>query len=119
MKALRILISAAILSLPIVGCAGMITGGDLIRPGEATGIIEVVNDYRYPQTVVLISTCNASTYGLNRLNNGERIAANGGRRRFTVSVGCWDIGAGIVGQGQAGFSRMNVLPNRVSIYRVH
>lgn len=119
MKTLRILLSVLIIPLPVIGCAGMITGGDLIRPGEATGIIEVVNDYNQPQTVVLISTCNASTYGLNRLNNGERIPANGGRRRFTVSAGCWDVGAGIVGHGQAGFSRVTVMPNRVSVYRVH
>ncbi|MCF8505917.1 MAG: hypothetical protein K9G59_13485 [Caulobacter sp.] len=36
--------AAALLS----GCAGMITGGPLIRPGEPTGVISVVNQTRQP-----------------------------------------------------------------------
>lgn len=101
-KVLAALICAALLA----ACASMITGGPLIREGEPTGIIEVVNGSARNVDVVLISACSASTYGLNRLPSGTAIAP-GRSYRFTVSAGCWDVGAGVVGYGDA-FQRMEV-----------
>jgi len=66
--------AAAVLAVAAVtGCAGMITGGPLIRPGEPTGAVRVSNGSRYMVDVVLISACNVSTYGLNRLASGAGI----------------------------------------------
>ncbi|MEZ6023220.1 MAG: hypothetical protein R3C16_07395 [Hyphomonadaceae bacterium] len=80
-------------ALLTASCAGMITGGPLIRPGEPTGTIQVVNGSRNTVTVVLISACSASTYGLNRLPSGVSIPP-GRYYNFTVSAGCWDVDAG-------------------------
>lgn len=101
-------VAAALCVLLLAGCAGMITGGPLIREGEPTGIIEVVNGSQRSVDVVLISACSASTYGLNRLPSGTAIPP-GRSYRFTVSAGCWDVGAGVVGYGDA-FQRMDVRP---------
>lgn len=90
------------------GCASLITGGDLIRPGEPTGTIRVTNVSSGAINVVLISDCNASTYGLNRLPSGMAIP-RGGSYDFTVSAGCWDASAGIVGYGDAR-RRMQIVP---------
>jgi hypothetical protein len=78
----------------------MITGGELIRPSEPTGIIRVVNATGGNIDVVSISNCNASTYGLNRLPEGTVIPP-GSSYDFTVSAGCWDVDAGSVGVGEA------------------
>jgi hypothetical protein len=104
--------AAALLS----GCAGMITGGPLIRPGEPTGVISVVNQTRQPLGVVLISDCNASTYGLNRLPDGVSIP-QGRSYQFQVSAGCWDVAAGALGVGDAK-QRMNVVAGGTSRYTV-
>ena len=90
------------------GCASMITGGDLIRPGEPTGTIRVTNVSSGAINVVLISNCSASTYGLNRLPSGMAIP-RGRSYDFTVSAGCWDAAAGIVGYGETR-RRMQVEP---------
>lgn len=94
----RILRAAAVaaLSLSTAACADMITGGDLLRPGEPTGVIIVENATGSPVTAVLISNCNASTYGLNRLPTGLSIPP-GRSYQFTVSAGCWDVDAGRAG----------------------
>lgn len=90
------------------GCASLITGGELIRPGEPTGTIRVSNVSSGAINVVLISTCSASTYGLNRLPSGMAIP-RGRSYDFTVSAGCWDVSAGIVGYGDTR-RRMQVDP---------
>jgi hypothetical protein len=57
---------------------------------------------------VLISTCSASTYGLNRLPSGTAIPP-GRSYDFMVSAGCWDVGAGSVsGGGQQAYQRMQI-----------
>lgn len=99
------------------GCASLITGGDLIRPGEPTGTIRVTNVSSGAINVVLISDCNASTYGLNRLPSGYSIPP-GGSYRFTVSAGCWDVGAGeVLSQNSwtQGFARISVGPGQVTV----
>ena len=47
-------------------CASLITGGELIRPGEATGSLQIQNVSRSNSIdVVMVSACSAHTYGLN------------------------------------------------------
>ena len=101
MKALlRAAAAATIIGLAggLGGCASLITGGELIRPGEPTGTIRVSNQSSGAINVVLISNCSASTYGLNRLPSNYAIP-RGGSYDFTVSAGCWDVAAGIIGYG--------------------
>lgn len=103
----------------VSGCAGMITGGPLVRPGEPTGIIRVSNASRYMVDVVLISACNVSTYGLNRLPSGTGIGP-GRSYDFVVSAGCWDVAAGSVsGGGQEARQRMHIQANGGVNYTVH
>lgn len=87
-------------SIALAGCESLVTGGDLLRPGEQTGVIEVVNASGMTVDAVLISDCNASTYGLNRLPGGVTIPP-GGSHVFTVSAGCWDVDTGVIGYGEA------------------
>ncbi len=99
---------AALAALAMAGCASMVTGGPLVRDGEPTGTIRVSNGSPYMVDVVLISACSASTYGLNRLPSGTAIPS-GRSYDFTVSAGCWDVGAGSVsGGGQQAYQRMNI-----------
>ncbi len=100
----------------LTACSSMITGGDLIRPGEATGTIEVINETSNVVDVVLISECSASTYGLNRLPEGAFIAS-GSYYQFQVSAGCWDVDAGSFGIGEAR-QRMSVDPGGITRYTV-
>jgi hypothetical protein len=98
-------------------CSSLITGGDLIRPGEATGIIEVVNNTSDPLHAVLISECNASTYGLNRLPENT-VIPSGGSFQFTVSAGCWDVDGGTLGVGEAR-QRMTVAGGGITRYTIN
>ena len=110
--------AAALACLAILGgCSSLITGGDLIRPGEATGTIEVINNTGGVLDVVLISECNASTYGLDRMGDTE-VIPSGGSRAFTVSAGCWDVDAGAFGVGEAR-QRMTVAPGGITQYTVN
>jgi hypothetical protein len=91
---------AVVLAVALSACASLVTGGPLLRPGEPTGIIQVVNGSSRVVDAVLISDCSASTYGLNRLPSGTAIGP-GQSYNFTVSAGCWDVDAGAVGYGEA------------------
>lgn len=84
---------AAIALFCVAACESLITGGPLIREGEPTGVIEIANGSSTSVTSVLISSCDASTYGLNRLPEGVVIAP-GRYYQFIVSAGCWDVMAG-------------------------
>jgi hypothetical protein len=103
---LRAAVVAAIVATS--GCASLITGGDLIRPGEPTGTIRITNLSSGAINVVLISDCNVGSYGLNRLPSGMAIP-RGGSYDFTVSAGCWDAAAGIIGYGETR-RRMQIAP---------
>lgn len=103
-------------ALGLVACEGFITGGDLIRPGEPTGTIRIVNNTSNTVDVVAISTCNASTYGFDRLPDNTVIAP-GTSYDFTVSAGCWDVDAGSIGHGEAR-QRMDVAAGGVTRYTV-
>lgn len=107
---------AALSLVALAACSSLVTGGDLIRPGEPTAVIEVINGTSNPLHAVLISECNASTYGLNRMADGEVILP-GASRQFTVSAGCWDVDAGTLGVGEAR-QRMTLPPNTIQPYRI-
>lgn len=117
---LRAAASAAIIGLAgsLGGCASLITGGELIRPGEPTGALEIRNVSQANSIdVVLVSTCSASTYGLNRLPSGYSIPP-GRSHTFTVSAGCWDVGAGeVLSQNSwtEGYARVTVAPGRTTV----
>ena len=105
--------------LPLAACNGAdwITGGDLVTPGTATGTIEVVNTTSDDLHAVLISNCDASTYGLNRLPEGTVIPP-GSSFAFTVSAGCWDVDAGTLGVGDAK-QRMDVAAGGITRYTIN
>jgi hypothetical protein len=118
MKSTLNLVAALACATSLTACNGSdwITGGDLIRPGEPTGTLEVVNGTDSTDLVaVLISNCDANTYGLNRLPDGVSIAP-GYSYDFTVSAGCWDVDAGS-GEGEARH-RMQVDPGGITQYTV-
>lgn len=111
-------IAAMLFVVPLAACSGdaWITGGDLVEPGTSTGTIEVVNATGDQLNAVLISNCNASTYGLNRLPDGLAIPS-GGSYQWTVSAGCWDVDAGTFGVGEAR-QRMSVAAGGITRYTV-
>lgn len=105
-------------AVALSGCASdLITGGPLTRPGEPQGAIRVINTTNDQLHVVLISSCEASTYGLNRLPNGMAIPS-GGAYSFTVSAGCWDVAGGTLGVGDAR-GRLRVGPGQTSSIRIY
>ncbi len=109
---------ALLFVVPLAACSGdaWITGGDLVEPGTSTGTIEVLNATSNQLNAVLISNCNASTYGLNRLPDGLAIPS-GGSYQWTVSAGCWDVDAGTFGVGEAR-QRMSVAAGGITRYTV-
>jgi hypothetical protein len=110
--------AAALCLVALAACSAdsLITGGELIRPGEPTGTITVINGTSGNIDVVSISDCNASTYGLDRLPDNVAIGP-GQAYSFTVSAGCWDVDAGSFGYGEAR-QRMSVAANGITEYTV-
>ena len=98
------------------GCVDLVTGGPLIMPGTATGTIEFVNQTSNTFDVILISGCDVGSYGLNRLPD-DKVVPPGQTYSFTVSAGCWDVGAGTIGVGDA-MKRLSVQPGGVTRYTV-
>ncbi len=117
-KFARVALAAAALALVSACASDLVTGGPLLRPGEPTGIIRVVNNTSHTVNVVLISTCSASTYGLNRLPGGT-VIARGRSYDFTVSAGCWDVDAGSTSGNVEARQRMTVDAGRGVEYVVH
>ena len=72
------------------GCESLITGGDLVREGLPTATLVFHNISAQPIDTVLISTCEASSYGLDRLPDGLTVHP-GQRHQWTVSAGCYDV----------------------------
>lgn len=117
MKTMLRLAAVAALAVTTAGCGSLLTGGPLIRPNEPTGGLQIQNVSRSNSIdVVLISDCSASTYGLNRLPSGYSIPP-GGSYTFTLSAGCWDVGAGeVLSQNSwtEGYAKVTVMPGRVT-----
>lgn len=104
----------ATLAVIVAGCS--VTGGDLIRPGEPTATLIVVNgSYGYLDAIV-ISDCDNFTYGFNRLSDGDSIAP-GEARSFTLSAGCWDVGGGEFAGGEA-YERMTLAAGSVTRFTI-
>lgn len=97
------------------GCASLITGGDLIREGEPMARFVFENRSNgQPFDTILISTCDASSYGLDRLPDG--VTVNPGQSyQWDVSAGCYDVMAGMVGQGSTSGERINIPAGRTFI----
>ncbi len=88
----RVLATGAVAAL--AACSGdLLTGGPLIRPGEPTGVINVINQTSINVPSVLISDCDVGSYGLDRLPEGVWLDP-GESYGFTVSAGCWDVAVG-------------------------
>lgn len=111
MKQVTRLILAISGAAVLASCAGM-DGGPLIRPGEPTGTLQVVNNSSRTFSAVLISHCDHYTYGFNRLPDGARIPP-GGVYSFTVSSGCWDVNSGLAYQ-EARVTDLHVAPGGVT-----
>lgn len=81
----------------IVGAIALVSGcassGELVRPGEPAGMLNLINESDDALTVVTISECSATSHGLSRLESGETIRP-GTSRRWAVSQGCYDVQAG-------------------------
>ena len=94
-----------------------IDGGPLIRDGMPTGTIEIENQTSYTFNAVNLSECDAMSHGFNRLSSGQSIPP-GGVMSWTVTAGCWDIGAGAIGVGDS-FNKMQVAPGGISRFTVN
>ena len=106
---------AAATAVALAGC-DTFTGGPLIRPGTQTGTLIIVNgSYGYLDAIV-IADCDAMSYGFNRLGDNESIPP-GGARSFTLSAGCWDVGGGEFGGGEA-YERMTIAPGGVTRFTI-
>lgn len=107
---------AAAAFVTLAGCASTAltgsTGTNLANANGATGTIRIINESGEYLDVVLISDCDAFTYGMNnQLPQNEGIP-NGGSYDFTVPAGCWDVAAGAVGVGDTRH-RMEIPPNGI------
>jgi hypothetical protein len=113
------LIAGLVATGPVLaGCYGAL-GGELIRAGEPTGVLRIVNGSRRTITSVLISECRASSYGLNRMPDGS-VLQPGQAWNVTVSGGCYDVmvGYGTTTGYAAATQRLNVVARGMFTYTV-
>ncbi|MFW2342560.1 hypothetical protein [Brevundimonas sp.] len=108
---------AAAMGLALSGCMSLITGGDLIREGEPMARFTFENRSQgQPIDVVLISTCDASSYGLNRLPLGVEVGP-GQSWSWDISAGCYEVMVGNVGDGSTPGKRIRIPANtRFTLY---
>ena len=109
--------AALVGALSLSGCMSLITGGDLIREGEPMARFTFENRLQsQPFDTILISTCDASSYGLDRLPEGVVIRP-GQSYSWDVSAGCYDIMVGNVGDGSTPGKRIRIPANtRFTLY---
>ncbi|MEH6697281.1 MAG: hypothetical protein V7672_01140 [Brevundimonas sp.] len=109
--------AALVGALSLSGCMSLITGGDLIREGEPMARFIFENrSPSQPFDTILISTCDASSYGLNRLPGGVEIRP-GQSYSWDVSAGCYDVMVGNVGDGSTPGKRIRIPANtRFTLY---
>ena len=105
------------LAVALSGCMSLITGGDLIREGEPMARFTFENrSQSQPFDTILISTCDASSYGLDRLPEGV-VVRPGQSWSWDVSAGCYDIMVGNVGDGSTPGKRIRIPANtRFTLY---
>jgi hypothetical protein len=101
-------------ALLLAGCSSMM-GGELIRPGEPVGQLRVTNGSGTTITQVLISECDAMSYGMNRMPGGM-VLQPGQSWTVSVSAGCYDImmGYGTATGYAAATQRLRVNPGRLT-----
>ncbi|WP_370236514.1 hypothetical protein [Brevundimonas sp.] len=98
------------MAVALSGCMSLITGGDLIRDGERMARFTFENrSDGQPFDTILISTCQASSYGLDRLPEGV-VVRPGQSHSWDVSAGCYDVMAGNVGDGSTPGERIRIPP---------
>lgn len=99
------------------GCAGLM-GGELVREGVATGTLRIINGSGTTVTQVLISECDASSYGMNRMPSGMKLQP-GAAWTVSVSAGCYDLmmGYGTATGYAAARQRVNVTAGRETSFR--
>jgi hypothetical protein len=106
-------VAAAVFAL-LAGCSttGITgsTGTNLANANGATGTIRIVNDSGEFLDVVLISDCDAFTYGTTNQLPPNTGIPDGSYYDFTVPAGCWDVAAGAFGVGDSR-QRLTVPPN--------
>lgn len=107
---------AAVTALTLAGC-DTITGGPLVRPGEPTATLVIINGSAADLDAIVISECDAMSYGFNRLSDTDYIAP-GEARSFTLSAGCWDVGGGQFGGGEA-YERMMLHAGEIMQYTLY
>ncbi|MBU1326433.1 MAG: hypothetical protein KJ676_14480 [Alphaproteobacteria bacterium] len=105
---------AAAAALGLAGCESLITGGDLVREGLPTVRFIFQNTSSQPIDTILISTCEASSYGLDRLPEGV-VVRQGQSYEWTISAGCYDVMAGAVGVGSTSGQRIRVPAGRTFV----
>jgi hypothetical protein len=115
-RAVRGALAVGLVAL-LAGCAGLL-GGELVRDGAPTGTLRIINGSGTTVTAVLISQCDASSYGLNRLPSGSRLQP-GEAWNVTVSSGCYDLmmGYGTAVGYAAAKQRVSVVAGNVTSFR--
>lgn len=93
------------------------TGTNLATANGATGTIRIINDSGNYIDALLISDCDAFTYGTNNLLGPSNGIPDGGYRDFEVPAGCWDVAVGAVGVGDVR-QRMNIGANGIFEFTV-
>jgi hypothetical protein len=88
------------------------TGTNLASANGATGTIRIINDSGEFLDVVLISDCDAFTYGMENQLPPNTGIADGSYYDFVVPSGCWDVAAGAVGVGDTRH-RLELPPNGI------
>lgn len=91
----RGIVCTGLLSLVLGGCATVI-GSTLVKDGEPTGRIVIVNNTGVNLDVMTLSRCSAMSYGLNRLGGGQSIP-DGTTMSVNLGAGCWDVQVGKTG----------------------
>jgi hypothetical protein len=111
-----ILAACSIATVTVGGCYGAL-GGELIREGQPTGTLRIINGSNTTITSVLISECRAASYGLNRLPSGQ-VMQPGQSWNVTVSAGCYDVmmGYGTATGYAAATQRLDVAIGRVTSF---
>jgi hypothetical protein len=112
------LLSGILLASTTIAACSSLMGGELIREGVATGTLQIINGSGTTVTQVLISECNASSYGMNRMPSGM-VLQRGQTWNVPVSAGCYDImmGYGTATGYAAARQRINVAAGRTVSFR--
>lgn len=88
-------------ALSAAACGGDSTGPE---PAPRTSTIRLLNESATPITTVYFSQCDDTSWGANRLADGETLAP-GALRSWTVAPGCYDFRASNGSKAASWFDR--------------